>query len=394
LKKVLITYGWVRSSYAALRNLSNHGVFVVVADSNKFGMCQSSNLPKAKYRYTSHYKDEVRFIDDIKTICTQEKIDFILPSHNETEIIAKYRKTLGESLCSLVPEYKHCSLFNNKEKAYSFAESIGIPVPKRYRYKCPDDLIEILKNDGPFVIKLLTGNSSKGVFYANNNKQAVTIVSDLIKKYQLKQSRYPQVEKTVSGQGWGCSVLYWQGKPIADFTHRRLREKISTGGTSTLREKAVHEGIRKATHSIFSEIGWHGLAMCEFKVCPETGKFWFIEVNPRLWGSISLSIESGVEFPYLSFLCASQGPSNAFSLVSEKVSTHKARWLLGDSVMVVRKISELKFADAISILTEKSNSTDDFHWDDPMAFVGQVSSYITNAAKGMSFNSAEKGMLK
>jgi hypothetical protein len=34
-KKLLLTYGWVRSSYAALRNLHSHGVGVHVADTGK-----------------------------------------------------------------------------------------------------------------------------------------------------------------------------------------------------------------------------------------------------------------------------------------------------------------------------------------------------------------------
>ena len=64
--------------------------------------------------------------------------------------------------------------------------------------------------------------------------------------------------------------FYWEGTYIAGFTHRRLRDKIPTGGTSTLREASAHKGIEVATRKIFETIGWHGLAMCEFKVCPKT----------------------------------------------------------------------------------------------------------------------------
>ena len=123
------------------------------------------------------------------------------------------------------------------------------------------------------------------------------LVTELIEKYKLTPSRYPQIEEYVNGEGYGCSVLYSKGKFITHFTHRRLRDKIETGGTSTYREAAVHKGIEAATKAIFNSLGWNGLAMCEFKVCPDTGRFWFIEINPRMWGSISLAIESGVQFP-------------------------------------------------------------------------------------------------
>ncbi len=83
-----------------------------------------------------------------------------------------------------------------------------------------------------------------------------------------------------------------------------MREKIATGGASTLREAVANAAIAQAAQRFFDAIGWHGLAMCEFKVCPETGTFWFVEVNPRLWGSMALATSAGVEFPYLAWLCA------------------------------------------------------------------------------------------
>ena len=66
-----------------------------------------------------------------------------------------------------------------------------------------------------------------------------------------------------------------------------LGSGIATGGTSTLREAVAHAGIEQAAQRIFDAIGWHGLAMSEWKVCPETGRFWFVEVNPRMWGSMA-----------------------------------------------------------------------------------------------------------
>ena len=62
-------------------------------------------------------------------------------------------------------------------------------------------------------------------------------------------------------------MLYWHGCRVASFTHRRVREKIATGGTSTLREAVANAAIEQAAQRIFDAIGWHGLAMSEWKVC-------------------------------------------------------------------------------------------------------------------------------
>ncbi len=399
MSDVLLTYGWVRSSYSALRNLKKHHLKVFVSDSSRIGMSQFSRFSSGFKKYTSHYEDENKFISDILDICSSKKIKLILPSHNETEIIARHRDKFSNELVAMIPDEFHCRMFNNKSEAYDYVSSIGVNVPSRIKYFDPNLISQLLRSKGneKTVIKLLTGNSSKGVFYGENPEHSQKIVEELIEKYKLVPSRYPQIEEYVEGKGYGCSVLYSKGKFIAHFTHRRLRDKIETGGTSTLREAAVNEGIESATKTIFDSLGWNGLAMCEFKVCPETGRFWFIEVNPRMWGSISLAIESGVQFPYLAWLCASQGASQAINYHSMcKVNLNwKARWLLGDIFVVLRKLLKLEFKAAWNILREeKTNSIDDFFWDDPFAFLGEILAYLKNIISKRNINPSKKGMLK
>lgn len=393
---ILITNCWLRSAYVTLRNITAGGHKGFISDSRKVGMSQFSKFKSNFSLYTSHYQNEERFIQEIARICHLRNIDIIIPSHNETEILAKHRKLIGEDLCRLIPKYEDCKLFNNKALSYDYAKSLGVSVPQRYEYDDPRELEGILGGKGPVVIKLLTGNSSKGVYYSDCSTNTRKIVEDLISRYELPPNRYPQIEQKVIGEGWGCSVLYWDGEPIADFTHRRLREKISTGGTSTLREKAENEIIHEAAHRIFSNIGWHGLAMCEFKVCPKTGKTWFIEVNPRLWGSLSLAINAGVEFPQIALLCAIKGPKKASEFLNKTklVQNHKSKWMLGDLSLFLRHISKLELFSAKNLLFESVDSYDDFNWDDPLPFLGEVLRYCVNSIKGLSFNPQEKGMLK
>ena len=370
----------------------------MVSDSNLVGMCQFSHLKSGFEKYTSHYVDEHEFIKDLINICKKE-VNLILPSHNETEIIARHRHKFSNSLVALVPDASHCQLFNNKSYSYDLVEKLGIPVPTRVNYSDPQKISELIKKAGfkRTVIKLLTGNSSKGVFYGNDAEHTQSIVQELIENYKLNKERFPQIEEYVEGDGYGNSVLYWRGKQIANFSHKRLRDKIDTGGTSTYREACSHAGIENAARTIFDSIGWHGLAMCEFKVCPKTGKFWFIEVNPRMWGSISLAIESGVEFPYLAWLCANQGPTAALAYYKncDISSNWKARWLLGDIFVILSNIFRLKFRPVWQILKGNSaNSIDDFFWNDPFVFWGELFAYIKAVILKGSTNPSDKGMLK
>jgi predicted ATP-grasp superfamily ATP-dependent carboligase len=398
MNDVLLTYGWVRSTYAALRNLSAHGLDVTVADSYRFGMCQSSRLKKHFVRYPSHYDDENAFVDEISNICEVQGIRLLMPSHNETEILARHRDRFPGMLGSLLPKAEHCALFNNKARSYEFAHSAGIPVPERIIYTSSDQIAEEISSAGitKTVIKLLTGNSAKGVFYAETPAEAQEISQRLIEQFTLPPERFPQVEERIYGEGWGCSALYWHGEPITFFCHRRLREKIATGGTSTFRESAQNQLLQEITAKLLGKIGWHGLAMVEYKICPETGRIWFIEVNPRLWGSIPLAISAGVEFPYLAWLCATEGPDAArsYQRKSEVRYPWRGRWLLGDMMLAAAQCLRLRPIQAWrTIFSGKSDSFDDLYLDDPLAFAGEILHYGSRFLSTLSVNPAEKGMV-
>lgn len=378
--RVLITYSWVRSSYAALRNLRERGYEVFVADSYKFGMGQASFLHSGFEKYTSHYEDETAFIEDILEICENRKIDFILPSHNETEILSKYTQLFDERLVSILPDYKMTKVFNNKAKTYNLVESLGVSVPRRVNYKDETDLRSQLlkKSIDKAVVKLLTGNGSHGVYYANSINETVQLVKRLKVEHNLEQTRLPLVEQYVDGMGWGVSVLFWKGEKVATFTHKRLREKISTGGSSTLRESAENKQLEIAAETIFSNVKWHGIAMAEFKYCEKTKKYWFIEINPRLWGSLPLAVNSGAEFPHWALLCAEHGIKIAQNAAANSVvsSSWRGRWLLGDITVAIRCIFKGNLKQALQIFCSTSyDSSDDFFLDDVFVFFGQIFHY-------------------
>jgi protein-tyrosine-phosphatase len=107
------------------------------------------------------------------------------------------------------------------------------------------------------------------------------------------------LQEYARGAGVGVEMLFDHGRMAAWFAHRRLHEWPLSGGASTYRESfeppaAMLENSRR----MLEELGWHGAAMVEFKLA-ENGRFWLMEINPRLWGSLALSIDAGVDFPWL-----------------------------------------------------------------------------------------------
>jgi predicted ATP-grasp superfamily ATP-dependent carboligase len=145
----------------------------------------------------------------------------------------------------------------------------------------------------------------------------------------LPEGAFPiLLQRRVRGPGEGLFLLRWDGCVVAAFAHRRLREKPPEGGVSVYRESiALPPQLLAAGTKLLDLLDWQGVAMVECKRDLETGQYVFMEVNGRLWGSLQLAIDAGVDFPALLVRCA-QGTAPA--LVPAYRVGVRSRWFWGD----------------------------------------------------------------
>ena len=391
----LVTCASLRSSYTAVRSLARLGLRVVVADTSGVGMGQWSRIAGYAGRYAFPLTQPEQFVEDISALLEKTGARFLLPSHDETEVLAKYRNSLPAGVILPVAEYEQITFANDKARTMAFAASAGLPVPPYLDWRTAEELEHFLKNAHTrVVVKLRRGNSAKGVHYPARPADVEPLCRALIEKYRLLPERYPLVQEYVQGEGWGVSCLYWQGRRLASFTHRRLREKIVTGGTSTLRESSRNPLLEDYAHRLLDALNWHGLAMVEFKYDPISGKGWFIEINPRLWGSIHLAVAAGVDFPALLYFAALDGPQQSLAKAGLQREGVIARWYLGDVIAAAGEIAHGRLGNALKwILPGGADTYDDWHWDDPGVFLGQAANYLARFLQSRELNPELEGML-
>ena len=108
------------------------------------------------------------------------------------------------------------------------------------------------------------------------------------------------LQERIEGAGLGVFALYNHGRAAALFSHRRLREHPPWGGVSVLSE-SIPLCPRAADYAtrLLDALGWHGVAMVEFKQDVRDGVPKLMEINGRFWGSLQLAIDAGVDFPAL-----------------------------------------------------------------------------------------------
>lgn len=393
---VLITYGWVRSTYTALRSLNRLGLRVGVADTGRSGMCQGSRLGTWAGTYADPLVAPERFIEDINSLLRQTGAHFLLPGHDETEVLARYRHRLPAGVILPVAEVRKIEYANDKARAAGLAGECGLPVPRRLTWSTLEELeVEAAAIGRPLVVKLRRGNSAKGVFYPPSPEKTAALCASLIERYRLQPGRFPIVQERVSGDGWGVSCLYWQGRRLASFTHHRLREKTGTGGTSTLRISERNQPLEKMAYTLLDKLEWHGLAMVEFKFDSPSRKGWFIEINPRLWGSIHLAVASGVDFPALLYAAATEGPEAVRKKAPVQREGIVARWYLGDLIASLGLLRHGRVRAALQAIWPMgtADTLDDVFRDDPGAFRGEIAYYLSTFLSTRSLNPEREGML-
>lgn len=129
---------------------------------------------------------------------------------------------------------------------------------------------------------------------AETSAEAIELLRSLTRRF-----RHAIVQGHVPGRGVGASFLVTDKGLLAEFMHLRLHEVPFTGGVSSLRKSFRHEAILRDAREKLAATGWRGVAMMEYRWDPDTGQFWFVEMNARFWGSLHLALYAGVDFPRL-----------------------------------------------------------------------------------------------
>jgi hypothetical protein len=135
------------------------------------------------------------------------------------------------------------------------------------------------------------------------------------------------IQEYIPGEGCGFFALFEHGRDRAIFMHKRLREYPVTGGASTAAESITDGTLRDLGLTLLRALDWHGVAMVEFKRDRRDSQQKLMEVNPKFWGSLDLSIAAGVDFPWLAVRMA-------LGQLDEDVMTYRVglryRWVFDD----------------------------------------------------------------
>ena len=93
-------------------------------------------------------------------------------------------------------------------------------------------------------------------------------------------------------------ILARSGKLLSITQQKRIHEPKDGGGSSYRKTTKLNPLLRKYTEKLVRKTGWNGVAMIEFKGSENTDEWNIMEINGRFWGSLPLTISSGLNYPF------------------------------------------------------------------------------------------------
>ena len=328
--EVFITDAHWRKSLAAVRALGKHGIRVTAGESTRLATAAFSKYCHRAVKYPSPIFRPSDFVCFLSDLLSRRSYQMLLPMEDETlDLISRNHSELSRWTYLPIVSHKKLQFAGNKDNILQLAEKHGIPCPKTWRIKALSQ-IEQLKGriSYPAVIKPRIGSGAVGIAYPKDAEELEDNYLTIHRKYP-----FPLIQEMIprEGAGYGASFLMDEnGCMKASFVHKRLREYPLSGGASTLRESVRRDDVRDMALTLLKALDWFGVAMVEFKLDPRDNIPKLMEINPRFWGSLSLAVEAGVNFPYLLYRL-SRGEK--FRPVEHYQIGKRCRWLLPGDIL-------------------------------------------------------------
>ncbi len=333
--KVLVTDGNNRAALAITRSLGKRGYTVYVAGESRRTLAGASRYCKRSFAYPDPSDNPEQFRAEIIRQVRHKQIDILIPAaETTTRECMKIKESIRDNC--IVPFYSYDAVDQaaSKYEVLKLAQTLKVPIPATHFLHAPEEIqnaCEFCNQVGyPVAVKasrsraeMVSCCKNMSTQYANNANELKQIAACFVK------SVFPLlIQERIQGDGVGIFTCFDHGKPIAYFSHRRLREKPPSGGVSVLRESyPIEPELKVYSEKLLQALNWHGVAMVEFKKDAKHGGYKLMEINGRFWGSLQLAIDAGVDFPLL--LAQISTGQHVKPILNYRLNV-RTRWLWGD----------------------------------------------------------------
>jgi predicted ATP-grasp superfamily ATP-dependent carboligase len=302
------------NGYGILRSLAREGVRAVgfYTDHEEFGRfskhCEACFLPASLDE-----REICRVLIEHGERAGGKPVLFPTSDYHSL-LLAKYRDELSRHFHFHWVEEQSLRCIVDKARMSSICRQAGLAVPRTHVTQRDENLAELAAGlSFPCLVK--PSRSFDCPFPAGLKNFVAGSPDELLAFYRA----HPELKGTTVCQeiieGGDENMFEWiglvdgSGEARAEFCARKLRQYPPGYGVMCFGRSEHNAVLSAQSLPLVRSLRYRGLGSIEFKYRPEDGRYYFIEMNPRLSWFSALFADAGVNFAYLAYLELTQSGS-------------------------------------------------------------------------------------
>ena len=316
MNNVIVTDIKYKMSLSPIRELAKKGYAVTAMEFDSVKVNERLGF-FSKYVSSKVLVDEDAFCDRIEDIC-KSKRHVLLPGNRKSlMLIIQNRERLSRCCDFLVPSEQALHLADDKAAVYQIAKEIGVPVPQTialHEHDSIDAMADCVRF--PCIIKYRNGE-----LLGKKPAERYTVVNsreEFVEAYQRMNAidENPIASDYIEGHDLGVAVVMDKNcEPVSFLCYESLREYPIQGGPTCYLRTVYSKNLLEYSVALLKKIGFTGIAMLDFKGTLDNP--YFLEINPRIWGSAAITYLSDAPF----FECYVKGACSQ----AEPIDIHTAK---------------------------------------------------------------------
>jgi len=317
--RVILTHGRSLLALAAAHSLGQRGLEVIGCDEMPMMALSFSRFVTETFVHTSVYDDEQQYLADLEanvrtyrpTVAGRPYV--LMPIHRDTRLIARNRHRFADHIRVATPSLEAIDAVDPKDRLIHTARRYDVPIPKTVLLSDATAVRQAAHElVFPVFLKVPDSHGGRGVEKVDTPAALPTAYERLVASGKRTGARAPLVQEAIPGRDYCLTGLFVQGELRVCMAYVNLRTFPQDGGFGVLRETVDAGKLPGIAERLMQPIGWNGVAEFDFRWDgTEEGKACLIEVNPRFWGGLFQSIESGVDYPWLLYELTVKGDVSA-----------------------------------------------------------------------------------
>lgn len=300
IQRVVIFGGHIQALGLA-RQVKAKGLEVVLIVEDKYQVARFSRAVSKTYICPT-IEEQLQTIESLEL---PNRGTMLFPTNDEAvEMLCGRYDQYKERFALGVPEPQVIELFNDKRRAYRFAEASGVHCPKCW-YPDTMEEVEALSKELPYpvVVKPAVMYS----FHATFGKKAfrcddaaslkATYVRIAAKQYPLETLVVQEFLDGGAKNLYSCGVMAAGGEIIVSMQANRIRQNpMDFGNSTTYAISCFVPQIQEQTEALLRMTNYSGVGEVEWMWDAKAQQYKFLEINTRAWKWHTISNQLGFSY--------------------------------------------------------------------------------------------------